>query len=316
MARAAFLRAYAGSIPYIGDKLGNMVEHHKNDIIVAQTSAKHIGTRNEHDRPMRLKQGDYIRERVHAPDYDAFDIVANMYNGVYGKRARKKKIPLTPEHEEDVLRLADALNGFASDVQEFEADVALDEALRAVKKLPHAHEKDAAFTKAMFTRQEAHESLSRSSQEALKKAVEAFALTLGVQRADDLQELETLCASLLPLAREKEFKRNERKMAEVLELLEILEKEGVEHFHHLIDAAGGAGDLGIALAERYPHMDARIVDVVPALGDYVAYLSRNGLHKTTRDRVHFELSPLQNVEVHPAEAPDTALVAKHPCGGG
>lgn len=301
-------------------------------LIVKQTSSKHIASLDNGDLPERSLQGDYIREKMRTGEHDDFDIVANMYNGVYGKRAANMKdvlrgvtesrvtswakrhgIILTEQDGARLLTLADAVNDMSAEFSDFEADVAFDAALRDIHT--HAREDaDALFERATNKLEQDRAAIAAKKKARLWQAVEIFAGEIGVPPIER-QDLHTFVDTLFPQAYAKEFLRNERKMAEVLELLDIVERHGIARYHHIVDAAGGAGDLGVAIAEKYPSVDVRVVDVVAGLGDYVSYLARNGLDQTTRNRVHFELSPLQDVTVLPSEAEETALVAKHPCGG-
>lgn len=116
-----------------------------------------------------------------------------------------------------------------------------------------------------------------------------------------------------------EYERNRRKIAETRALLEVLESyaEDFSSIEHVLDMAGGAGDLGIAIADHYAKdgKQVRIIDVVPVLELYADYLKGIGLSEGTRDRVTFEIHPLQVTEIPVGERDKTAIVAKHPCGG-
>jgi hypothetical protein len=136
---------------------------------------------------------------------------------------------------------------------------------------------------------------------------------------DDVSDesLKELAVKIVGEAMKKEYKRTRGKIAESREFLKIIDRyqSSLTNIEEFIDMAGGAGDIGVLLGEKFSDKDirVRIVDVVPVLEQYAGYLKEQGISSGMTERVKFELHPLQETVI--TEPSKTAIIAKHPCGG-
>lgn len=120
------------------------------------------------------------------------------------------------------------------------------------------------------------------------------------------------------LAEQTETKM-EQKMDELRYLMEILGPEMKRlpsEPHSIVDMAGGAGDLGLAVATelfamKEPVRKVDIVDPVPELAEFQELLTeRLPNADKLKPLVESKVEPLQEAEI----SPDSIVVAKHACG--
>jgi len=174
------------------------------------------------------------------------------------------------------------------------------------------------LSKQMNERRRMLEDLENKRLTNIKRRVDELKAQFNFSESQTNKIVDIIESSLFRGAK-KEHNRTKRKAHEISELLDLLEKygDGVRDIQTFIDMAGGAGDLGLAIAEEYNDHEAkvRVVDVMPVLEGYNEYLRQASLYTETAERVSFELVPLQEIDIKEEERGQTALVAKHPCGG-
>jgi len=310
----------------------------RRPLIVEQTSSDYMGeTEDISTQPFTdiRQRSDLRRELV-----EEGNVIGNLYNEFYGKIAMNLADVIQGEAEKKFTSYLKSKGVKISKKKEedIEAKAAIREAAMAVRDegyIVQRRELELAFDE--FVKQfQSEEDFKRNIQEGeddfkqlwdelktayiqkIRESGETMLKKLDVQGVDS-DEIVSLAQEVFAHSMKKEYERNRRKIAETRALLSVLDRykndlKGIDTF---IDMAGGAGDLGIAIAETYAHdgVKVRIVDVVPALQMYSGYLKENGIHMNTRDRVEFELHPLQETKISDEERKRTAIVAKHPCGG-
>lgn len=298
-------------------------------IIVEQTSVKTSDTseRNLSDQYRALRD-----EVSHRKEFKQDgDYLSNLYNEYYGKSAvnlidavqstvrrrveafaKKKKIDIS---EAAIESLSVVAFNDAQQIEHREIELAFDQYVQQFKneEAYALHIADGLKEFDVFIHEWSKKRLSDIS-----RVISSWKLGYGLTE-EDAHGLEQMLDATVFDVRKKEYDRNRRKIAECQALIGILDKhkDKLSGIHTFIDAAGGAGDLGIATAEHFKDQDinVRIVDVMPALKGYSEYLISNGLHDDMSTRVSFELSPLQEIDIPKDKRQETAIVAKHPCGG-
>lgn len=255
------------------------------------------------------------------------DVIGNLYNEYYGKAgvnfpdvvrsvAEKRAVAILkkPLGEGRAKELAVEISQAVANegyLQRFrELELAFDETYRRLSEPERA---SATHNGTMF--QTFLATVGQMRREYERALVDAMAVK-GVP-AELRQELVAAVPEIMSQAMRKEYERTRRKIAEMRALLGVLDRYAgdLKDMSTFVDMAGGVGDLGVAIAETRATdgVRVRVVDVVPSFEQYAGYLKSVGLVSDTRDRVSFELHPLQETSIDDRE--HTAIVAKHPCGG-
>ncbi|MBU0569729.1 hypothetical protein KKB40_03030, partial [Patescibacteria group bacterium] len=247
--------------------------------------------RNLHESPAYHRYSELLQKNINSPGYA---IIHNLYNKYLGKEA---------------INLQDVVQGIVSKkIGEYGKKQHLDLDQGAVEAIAKASwsieqqiekmKKEAEFydrfieenegifrvgktgswtdlKKQMDRRKQMLEYFEQNRIEKIFNTIKEKTQNLNLTE-EQIKQLFQTAQQSFEIGVHKEHKRTNRKIAEIRELLGLLEKyedseDSLEGITTFIDMAGGAGDLGVAIAEKYSgknDIKVRIVDVMPVLEGY------------------------------------------------